>query len=302
MKFYLSLIITLLIATTYQASSNGCGYVKIDYTVYPSTNCDNPNGMVFAKLSKNYTDYNFVWMDLVSNKRVSTASRNYAYRLKAGDYKLTVSPKDNPNCKISKEFFIHGKLIYSPGKCPDINMEYALESITVIQNMDGRRDFLFEGYKGENVVYRVNNPNERASIWNTVPKPEATGGIDTYFKSENNYEFAATPSFELSGFVISQPVRGNMIYENSSKLMSNLNKSLSISPQPATNYLNIELDLDFEVKSIEIMDLNGVNLIRQETSDINENLQLNVADLSSGLYIMKVNSLSESLTQKFIVK
>jgi len=101
---------------------------------------------------------------------------------------------------------------------------------------------------------------------------------------------------------LSQPIKGNIVYENSNKLKSTLNKSLSISPQPASDNLFVELDPNFEVKSIEIMDLNGVNLISRETLDISGNLQLNVNDLSSGLYILKVNSESASLIQKFIVR
>jgi len=286
-------------------NKKGCTFIdraKIDAHILPSVSCSNPNGKISARLSKDYNDYSLVWTDLANNKKISTVHLNYAYKLKVGDYKLTISPKNNPSCILSKNFFVHGILINEKGACPDINKEHALDSITIVQNLDGTWKYTTEGFKGKKIIYRVNNFNSRASAWDIIPKPSATTPGEVVFKQGNRYEFAAAPEFDSKGFVLSQPIVGNIIYENSNKLTSKLNESLTISPQPATDNLFIKLAPDFEAKSIEIMNLNGVNLISSETLKIGGNLQLNIADLSSGLYILKINSESESLTQKFIVR
>jgi len=73
------------------------------------------------------------------------------------------------------------------------------------------------------------------------------------------------------------------------------NLKLSIYPNPATDVLNIELES--ELKSIEIYSLQGQKVITSSQK------QINISSLSKGMYLVKVtNADNNSASQKLIVK
>lgn len=334
MKVYLSLIFALLIVTAYQAYSNGCSYVKIDYSIFPTENCDIPNGLVFASLSKEHSAYNFVWTNLATNNEVTTTSGNIAYSLKAGDYRLTISPKDDPNCRISKPFFIHGKHhpIYKErdfeGCYEGDYSEIKIEGVKLTIWDDGfwKKEHLPLKIQDENGNFvsdkdyyhltwavRTNNPGQAPSRWTVVPKPKAVSYSYNYpnisFARGNTYEFVAVSreARRIEPFIISKPVRATIINESGSfnKLTNNtniLNDGVFISPQPANNYLTIDLNLDFKMTSYEIINLNGQLLVSNSTPNVTESVKVNVADLNSGIYILKISSETESISEKIIIR
>jgi len=72
-------------------------------------------------------------------------------------------------------------------------MDVTFEKLELIENADGESYRLEAEYspKGEHttILYRINNPNERASAWDVVPKPSAVP--KSTFIRGNIYEFAA---------------------------------------------------------------------------------------------------------------
>jgi|GEM_PF-2853734 len=305
MKIYLKLVIAFLLTLTLQVSYANCDAISIDFKIRPATNCSYSNGFVTALVPNNYTQYHYVWIDLTNNKPVSITYYKYAFNLKAGDYKLILSSKKTPECKTEIEFFVHGKFYYDKKDCSENYGDVALESIEIVQNSNGTWDFnSTKGFKGEEIAYRINNTNQKASSWDVVPKPATSEG-DVFFKAGNTYEFAATPHFDFRGFVLSPPVIGNIIYVNTNKL-SNTNNTFSnsfpISPQPANDYLNVELDANIEINSFEILNLNGQLLIEKETPNNTESLKIDVTNLNNGLYLLRLNSNTASIVKKIIIE
>lgn len=307
MKVYLSLIISLLLTIAHQAYSKGCSYVKIDLDIHSVKSCSYQNGVVIANLSKNYSDYNFTWTDLASNTKISTANRNYVYKLKVGDYKLTISPKDNPNCKISKEFFLHGKFIST--KCYNKTVE--LERVEIAETNTSpptpdKYSILTYGDTGEDLFMRINNPTEKAGPWIIVPKPSAVE--KNLFEFGNIYEFASAYGYdyglEASGGVISKAVRVNYFAKKSKLADAPIvsTDDFSISPLPANNRLNIKIQPNFDINSIEVLSLNGQTIKKQVIETGAKNIELYIDDLNSGIYLVKANSNFKTITKKVIVK
>ena len=68
-----------------------------------------------------------------------------------------------------------------------------------------------------------------------------------------------------------------------------LSSQLSVYPNPATNIINITNTNDILVNNIEITDLNGRTVKSVNYNNVTET-QVNISDLSSGVYMMKVSS------------
>jgi Secretion system C-terminal sorting domain len=73
----------------------------------------------------------------------------------------------------------------------------------------------------------------------------------------------------------------------------------SISPNPANDFVNISNSENIKVSSVKITDLNG-RVVKQSTFDSVSDIQMNVSDLSSGIYMMNINSNEGSVTKKII--
>ena len=78
------------------------------------------------------------------------------------------------------------------------------------------------------------------------------------------------------------------------------NNSILVYPNPASNTITIKTSL--QVKSVEIIDVLG-KLIRMHQIDQVENtIQLNINDLSKGIYFLKIQSESRLYSEKIIIK
>jgi hypothetical protein len=73
-----------------------------------------------------------------------------------------------------------------------------------------------------------------------------------------------------------------------------------ISPNPANDFINISNSENIKVSNIKITDLNG-RVVKQSNFDNVSNINLNVSDLSSGVYMMNINT-NEGATVKKIIK
>ena len=77
---------------------------------------------------------------------------------------------------------------------------------------------------------------------------------------------------------------------------------VSIYPNPAQNQVNIEHGLNSSDINIEVLDIQG-RITQVVVNNINSNKsQLNVSNLTSGLYIIRIQSNNKLATGKFIVK
>lgn len=80
------------------------------------------------------------------------------------------------------------------------------------------------------------------------------------------------------------------------------NNNLKVFPNPASNVLNIQLDLNKNnsLKTYQIFDIQGKLVYTQNTTDCL--LDLNVSDYAKGMYILVVNTNNQTLKTKFLVK
>jgi hypothetical protein len=125
--------------------------------------------------------------------------------------------------------------------------------------------------------------------------------FDTY-PITNNAQFNGVwntyPFFASGNIIMSDIDRGLFIVKKSASLsFQNFERnSFQLSPNPATNRVNIQSENLIE--TIEIFDLIGKSV--KIINSINDNqLDLNIEDLNSGFYMIKVNN---STSLKLIVK
>lgn len=80
------------------------------------------------------------------------------------------------------------------------------------------------------------------------------------------------------------------------------NDNLKVYPNPASNVLNIQLDLNKtnSLKTYQIFDIQGKLVYNQNTTDCI--LDLNVSEYVKGIYILVVNTNNQTLKTKFLVK
>ncbi len=79
-----------------------------------------------------------------------------------------------------------------------------------------------------------------------------------------------------------------------------------INPNPSSDYINIDIYDEEEtfgrIQSIDIFDMMGKNVISMRNVELNENLRIDVSQITNGAYIMRLNTDGEEvLTQKFQV-
>ena len=73
-----------------------------------------------------------------------------------------------------------------------------------------------------------------------------------------------------------------------------------VTPNPANDFVNISNSENIKVSNIKITDLNG-RVVKQKNFDNVSNINLNVSDLSSGVYMININT-NEGSTVKKIIK
>jgi len=75
--------------------------------------------------------------------------------------------------------------------------------------------------------------------------------------------------------------------------------NFSVFPNPANDFVTISNADNISVKAISITDLNG-RVVKQNTYSNVTNVQVNVSDLASGVYMMSISSDKGSVTKKII--
>ena len=102
---------------------------------------------------------------------------------------------------------------------------------------------------------------------------------------------------QIYNYALSQTEVTNLYNNNTTLATSNFNKNnlqVAVYPNPANNILNVEAATD--LKSIEIYNIQG-----QKVKTSNQK-QINVADLSAGMYMIKVEDIENAIATKKFVK
>ncbi|MHA3789367.1 T9SS type A sorting domain-containing protein [Flavobacterium hauense] len=83
-------------------------------------------------------------------------------------------------------------------------------------------------------------------------------------------------------------------------LNENLASKLSVYPNPANNVVTIDNNQNIQISAISIVDING-RTVKSAQYDGVSNAQINISELSSGIYMMNIAS-DQGMTTKKIVK
>jgi len=83
-------------------------------------------------------------------------------------------------------------------------------------------------------------------------------------------------------------------------LNENLASKLSVYPNPANNVVTIDNNENIQISAISIVDING-RTVKYAQYDGVSNAQINISELSSGMYMMNIAS-DQGMTTKKIVK
>ena len=73
----------------------------------------------------------------------------------------------------------------------------------------------------------------------------------------------------------------------------------SVSPNPANDFINISNSDNILVSGISITDLNG-RVVKQNSYVNISDIQVNVSDLASGMYMMTITSDKVTFTKKIV--
>jgi hypothetical protein len=77
-----------------------------------------------------------------------------------------------------------------------------------------------------------------------------------------------------------------------------LEENIEIYPNPAKDVLNI--NSAFAIKEVEIYD--ALNRLIEKRKANNKNIQLNIANLKAGTYLVKINTAKGEVKKKLIVE
>jgi len=81
---------------------------------------------------------------------------------------------------------------------------------------------------------------------------------------------------------------------------SSIEKAFNIYPNPASGYVNVKSNAAQANGTVAIYDLNGRMVVNQKLA--NNNTQININGLATGVYVVKINAKDKTQTEKLIVQ
>lgn len=75
--------------------------------------------------------------------------------------------------------------------------------------------------------------------------------------------------------------------------------NFTVSPNPATSMVSVNSSVNASINAVEMFDLNG-RMVKSVKVDNLSNINVNIADLASGVYLMKITSETGITTKKII--
>ena len=75
--------------------------------------------------------------------------------------------------------------------------------------------------------------------------------------------------------------------------------NFTVSPNPASSVVSVNSSVNTSINAIEMFDLNG-RMVKSVKVDNLSNTSVNIADLATGVYMMKITSETGIATKKII--
>jgi len=178
---------------------------------------------------------------------------------------------------------LHPKLDYSSLKPVSASHNYHIEITD-----ENQVEFIFDG---------INLPDENTN------EPASHGFVAYKIKPKNDVavgdfiEGDARIYFDFNAPIITNMVSTEIIDDLSTDRYT-FESSISLYPNPTRNILNIEIKSKAEIKKLKLFNLNGIQI---ETV-VNNKKQLNVENLSNGIYFIKITTNQETVIKRFVKK
>ncbi len=96
---------------------------------------------------------------------------------------------------------------------------------------------------------------------------------------------------------------GSMEYQSVLSVQSSMFKvqsGVSLYPNPAKNWIFIDIGNETKYVHFQIFNRNGV-LLKENSFESGNQYRINTSDFPAGIYILKINSENEVITRKFTV-
>lgn len=132
--------------------------------------------------------------------------------------------------------------------------------------------------------------NTAAFTQKTVNFTPSTTGV-YYFGFRNFSPITATGTHALiiDNFTVSEVLGIN----------ENLDSQFSVFPNPTKNIVNISNSMDASIENIELSDINGRSIINNKVANTTET-QINISDISQGVYMLRIVSDLGTLVKKIV--
>lgn len=119
--------------------------------------------------------------------------------------------------------------------------------------------------------------------------PATTGTYYFRFKNSSPANASGTHAIIIDNFTVTQVLGINEFNDN----------SISVYPNPAKDILNISNSNQSFINAIEVTDINGRLVKSQKFSNVND-IQVNISDLSKGVYMLKAVSDKGAVIKKIV--
>lgn len=123
---------------------------------------------------------------------------------------------------------------------------------------------------------------------NTATYTAPTAGVYYFSFNHNNAATTTATSLVLDKIVFTSVLSTNEVLAN----------SFSMTPNPAKNFVTINSTDNNTINAIEVVDINGRTVLNAKPNAIESNIDLST--LSSGVYMVKINSEKGSVTKKLV--
>lgn len=215
---------------------------------------------------------------------------------------------------------VANKLMYSPHEYgPEVFQQSWFNDNNFPNNLENRWDEFFNFIVTDNTAplivgefgIKENVPGSIADRWMTTftnyiatnnlsytywcmnPNSGDTGGIlADNWSSINNFKM----DYLINAGIL-YPISPNCVNSLSTETFTTEN-SLTISPNPTSDILNIKSKIGIE--AISVLDINGRIIHTQKINNLNKAYSLKVNDFASGLYILQVKTGNGNNVSKFV--
>ncbi|MAQ69898.1 MAG: hypothetical protein CMD23_02245 [Flavobacteriales bacterium] len=163
---------------------------------------------------------------------------------------------------------------------------------SIPHNLIIKNDLLYVSHYYDGLwIWDISNPEN----------PTYVASYDTYTESNGTSYKGAWGVYPLlpSGIILVSDMQSGLFIFELEESSSNIKEVMreNIFPNPFYNYINIK-SVSNDQKTIHIYDVLGKNIISKKTTE--KDIQIPLSELSKGIYIMQINSESESFEKRII--